>query len=354
MPYSLITDENDLLSLKNLHPGNFALVMATGIISIGMSLLGNRVLADILFLFALCAWIVLLVLSLLRLMRFAAQLRDELLNPRLVFSYFTLVAATNIVGLLLLDNGYSMLAIACWIIAFGAWCSLLYLAFSVLTFLSHEHNVNIVHGGWLITIVGTQSLVLLGARIAPALGQYAGYMMVEVHMLWGLGLIFYGIFVTLFCYRIFFLNLDPKDISPLLWVIMGASAISASAGTSLMTSDSYLPFLQAQRPFIDGVTLMLWAWATWWLPMLALFGIWKHIIRKLPLRYEPILWSFVFPLGMYAVASAKLGLAAEFPPLQWISMVMIWVAFVAWLMVLAGMVRNIVKLSNSGKLQDET
>lgn len=84
----------------------------------------------------------------------------------------------------------------------------------------------------MISIVGTQSLVLLGAAIAPALGEYAGYMMVEVHMLWGLGLLFYGIFVTLFCYRIFFLALKPQDISPLLWVIMGAAAISANAGTS--------------------------------------------------------------------------------------------------------------------------
>ena len=93
----------------------------------------------------------------------------------------------------------------------------------------------------------------------------------------------------------------------------------------------------------------MWAWATWWLPMLALFGIWKHVVRKMPLRYEPVLWSFVFPLGMYAVASAKLGLAAEFPPLQWISLIMIWVAFTAWFMVLAGLVRNVLKIAFSGK-----
>ena len=90
--------EKFLLSVQYLHPGNFALVMATGIISIGMGLLGNRVLADMLFLFAVCAWMVLLALSLLRLLRFATRLRDELLNPRMVFSYFTLVAATNIIG----------------------------------------------------------------------------------------------------------------------------------------------------------------------------------------------------------------------------------------------------------------
>ncbi len=332
------------LTLRALHPGNFAMVMATGIISIGFGTLQMEWLANLLYVFALTAWIGLLALSAGRIILFPGAVRVDLLNPRMVFSYFTLVAATSIVGLLLHGHGHAVLALACWIFAFTIWCSLLYLAFSVLTFLTHEHNVNIVHGGWLISIVGTQSLVLLGARIAPDLGTYAGYMAVEIHMLWGLGLIFYGIFVTLFCYRIFFLTLKPQDISPLLWVIMGAAAISANAGTSLLTSTPGLPFLAAQRPFIDGITLMIWAWSTWWIPMLFLFGLWKHVINRQPLVYEPILWSFVFPLGMYAVASARLGLAAEFPPLQWISQVMIWVALTAWLAVLVGMVMRIRQL----------
>jgi tellurite resistance protein TehA-like permease len=329
------------LSLRALHPGNFALVMATGIMSVGFDALGFEQPAAAFFVFALGAWLVLLGLSGARIVLFPQAVRDDLLNPRMVFSYFTLVAATDIVGLLLHDRGHYQLALACWVFAFAAWCTLLYLAFSVLTFLTHEHNVNIMHGGWLISIVGTQSLVLLGARVAPDLGQYAGYMMVEVHMLWGLGLIFYIIFVTLFCYRIFFLTLKPQDVSPLLWVVMGAAAISANAGTTLITEDPLLPFLAAQRPFIEGVTMMIWAWGTWWIPMLFLFSFWKHFVNRLPLRYEPIMWSFVFPLGMYAVASARLGLAAEFPPLQWISQLMIWVAFTAWLIVLAGLVRRV-------------
>ena len=318
------------LSLQGMHPGNFALVMATGILSMGFRTLGITALADMLAVLAVLFWFLLLGLSALRLLRHPAAVRVDLLNPRMVFAYFTLVAATSIVGLLLHQAGHHTLAIACWAMAFTAWCLLLYLAFSVLTFLTHESNVNIVHGGWLIAIVGTQSLVLLGARIAPDLGPGAVYMMVEVYMLWGLGLCFYGIFVTLFCYRIFFLTLKPPDASPLLWVVMGAAAISANAGTTLITEDARLPFLAAQRPFIDGVTLMLWAWATWWIPMLCIFGFWKHVANRMPLHYEPVMWSGVFPLGMYAVASARLGLAADFPPLQWISQGMIWVALAAW------------------------
>ena len=328
-------------SLQVLHPGNFALVMASGILAVGLRALGFDALSEALAAFAVVAWLVLLALSLLRVTRHAASVRHDLLNPRMVFSYFTLVAATDIVGLLLNERGHAALAFCCWVLAFLAWCALLYLAFSVLTFLTHEHNVNIVHGGWLIAIVGTQSLVLLGAQVAPGLGEWAGTMMVEVHMLWGLGLVFYGIFVTLFCYRIFFLTLRPQDVGPLLWVVMGAAAISANAGTMLITEDPSLPFLVAQRPFIDGVTLMLWAWATWWIPMLVIFGLWKHGANRLPVRYEPPMWSLVFPLGMYAVASARLGLAADFPPLRWIAQGMIWVAFAAWGLVLSGLLRRL-------------
>ena len=332
-----------------MHPGNFALVMATGILSLGFRTLGVATLGDVLAVLAVLAWIVLLGMSLLRLLWYPAAVRVDLLNPRMVFAYFTLVAATSIVGLLLHQAGQHTLAMACWAMAFTAWCLLLYLAFSVLTFLTHESNVNIVHGGWLIAIVGTQSLVLLGARIAPDLGPYAVAMMVEVYMLWGLGLAFYGIFVTLFCYRIFFLALKAQDIGPLLWVVMGAAAISANAGTTLITEDARLPFLAAQRPFIDGITLMTFSWATWWIPMLLLFGVWKHGVNRIPLRYEPVMWSAVFPLGMYAVASARLGLAAEFPPLQWISRGMIWVALAAWLLVAGAFVLRLVRAVGAGR-----
>lgn len=323
--------------LEGLFPGYFALVMATGILSFAFGITDHPVLADWMFRGAVLAWFVLLFLSAWRLLQFPHAVKIDLLNVRRVFSFFTLVAATSIIGMLLNIRGYTGLAVACWIMAFLSWSFLLYLSFSVLTFLNHPHTVNIVHGGWLIAIVATQSLVLLGIEIAPYLGRYATHMQVEVHMLWALGLVLYGIFVTLFCYRIFFQQFKPEDTSPLLWVIMGAAAIGVSAGTSLLHAPVELPFLLALHPFIDGMVLILWSWGTWWIPMLVIFGIWKHIVRRYPLRYEPAMWSMVFPLGMYAVASFRLGLAAEFPPLQWISQNMVWVAFTVWFLVLSGL-----------------
>ncbi|HJQ61345.1 MAG TPA: tellurite resistance/C4-dicarboxylate transporter family protein, partial [Burkholderiales bacterium] len=200
----------------------------------------------------------------------------------------------------------------------------------VLTFVDTESGIDVVHGGWLIAIVGTESLVLLGAQIAPQFGAFAPLTFVTIYSLWGIGVAFYGIFMTLFSYRLFFLRVEPADITPLLWVVMGAAAIATNAGSTLILTDPAMPFLLAMRPFVDGMTLVLWAWATWWIPLLVILGVWKHGVRREPLVYHPMYWSLVFPLGMYTLATYRLSLAADFPPLQWVPHTMIWVALAAW------------------------
>jgi tellurite resistance protein TehA-like permease len=71
---------------------------------------------------------------------------------------------------------------------------------------------------------------------------------------------------------------------------------------------------------------------------LALLGIWKHGVRRIPIRYSPALWSLVFPLGMYALASLRLSLAADVPALRTMSVMMVWTALAAWTMTAVGLV----------------
>ncbi|WP_334163752.1 tellurite resistance/C4-dicarboxylate transporter family protein [Phenylobacterium sp.] len=326
---------------ERLFPGYFALVMATGIIANTLYLEGHRGLSDLLFGLGGAAFPWLLLLTAVRAARFAPAMWADLTNPGLVFSFFTLVAAADVLGLGMNLRGFPHAAFALWLFALLVWFGLIYLSFAVLTFLNTAHGANVVHGGWLIAIVGTESLVILGAAVAPHQGSLAPSLFVLIHMLWGVGLGLYGIFITLFAYRIFFVDVGPDDITPLLWVVMGAAAISTNAGSMLILTDSGVPFLVSMRPFIDGVTLIMWAWATWWIPLLVLFGIWKHGVRRVPLRYTPMLWSLVFPLGMYALASLRLSLAAEFAPLHAVAVTMVWVALAAWALTALGLARRV-------------
>jgi tellurite resistance protein TehA-like permease len=321
-----------------LHPGCFALVMATGIISNGLHLSGHHRWSDLLFGVMVLAWPGLILLNLWRLLSFPRALWADLINPALVFSFFTVIAGTGVFAVALDLRGLGHSALSLWVFAFAIWLGLIYLGFAVMTFHNGAGGADIAHGGWLNAIVGTESLVILGTIVAPRAGDLTTAILVATHMLWGIGLALYGIFIALFAHRIFFFDVEPDDITPLLWVVMGAAAIATNAGSTLILANPNLAFLQAMRPLVDGVTLVMWAWATWWIPLLLLFGIWKHGVRRVPLRYTPMLWSLVFPLGMYGVASLRLSLAAELPALKTISATMMWVALAAWIATALGLV----------------
>jgi tellurite resistance protein TehA-like permease len=227
-------------------------------------------------------------------------------------------------------RGFPVPALLMWLLAIASWLILIYLAFGVLILLNDANGIGVADGAWLNAIVGTQSLVILGAHIAVRAAGAAPSLFMLVHMLWTVGLGLYGVYVALLCHRIFFLDLKPDNVTPLLWVVMGAAAISANAGATLAALDSGMPFLRSMQPFVDGVTLAMWTWATWWIPFLLLLGVWKHGFRREPLGYSIMLWSIVFPLGMYAVTSLRLSQIADFPILGTWSWVMAWVALAAW------------------------
>jgi tellurite resistance protein TehA-like permease len=313
-----------------LDPGCFTFVMAAGIVSNAFFLEGQRALSDALFVVNLAAYLWLSSLTVVRAVLFGAALRGDLVNSRLVFSFFTFVAATDVLGMSIGVRGFSTLALWMWLLALATWTILIYLGFGVLAFFNTFDGAKVVDGAWLNAIVATQSLVILGVEIAIPIANFGSLGFMMVHALWTIGLGLYGIYTTLLCYRIFFLDLSPADVSPLLWVVMGTAAISANAGSALIADGETIPFLRSMQPFVDGVTLGMWAWATWWIPVLILFGVWKHGVHRAPVDCTPLRWCIVFPIGMYAVASLRLSRVANIPELRLWSWTVAWIALTAW------------------------
>jgi tellurite resistance protein TehA-like permease len=313
-----------------LDPSYFALVMATGIVSNALLLHGERAVSDALFSVNLVAYPLLWLLTVLRAARFPAAIGADLVNPRRVFLFFTAVAATDVLGMSIGLRGFTTTALIMWLFALSLWLVLIYLGFGVLMLRNKAGGADVAEGAWLNAIVGTQSLVIIGGAVAlPAL-HIGPQAFVLLPMLWGIGLILYGIFVALLSYRFFFAELRPDDATPPLWIVMGAAAISVNAGAILFSSGGATPFLRSLQPFLGGVTLATWAWATWWIPLLLLLGLWKHGVHGRSIGYTPMLWGIVFPLGMYAAATLRLSEVAVVPALGALSWVMTWVALTAW------------------------
>jgi hypothetical protein len=168
---------------------------------------GYHRLSELLFLTNAVAYAWLAILTIARALRF----------PHAVWldSFFTLVAANGVFGAGAHLRGVAATALHLWILAVFTWLVLIYFSFGVLAFRNTAHGANVVYGEWLLAIVGTESLVILGALIGPSTGDLSPAVFVLIHMLWGIGIGLYAIFITPLAYRIFFFAISAEDMTPL-------------------------------------------------------------------------------------------------------------------------------------------
>src|SRR6516225_1912787 len=116
-----------------LFPGSFALVMATGIISNALFVDDWREFSDLMGIVEVLAYSSLVILTVSRAVRFAPALWADLTNPRVVFSFFTIVASTDVLGEGIGLRGYMTPALYFWLWALLLWVVLLYFSFGVFT-----------------------------------------------------------------------------------------------------------------------------------------------------------------------------------------------------------------------------
>ena len=332
--------------VADLSPAYFGMVMATGIVSLAAHLLGLPSIAAALFKLNVFAYGVLWILTALRMAlyphRFFGDMIDHLRGP----GFFTTVAATSVLGsqFVMLAGDYRA-ASALWIVALVLWIVLTYTIFAAFTVKARKPSLDAgISGAWLLAVVATQSIAVLSALIAAHIDQPARLQMNFLALsMWLWGGMLYIWMMSLIFYRYTFFPLSPGDLSPPYWINMGAMAISTLAGSLLILNVADAPFLLSLLPFIKGFTVFYWATGSWWIPMLLILGVWRYVYRRFPLKYDPLYWGAVFPLGMYAAGTHEMIEAMGLPFLRVLPSTFLYIALAAWTVAFLGLAVSLLR-----------
>ena len=331
-------------AVRELHPGYFAYVMATGIISTGAFLLGPSWLSLALLAAASAGLLVLGAALAARLVFFRSSVAADIQAPDRVFGFFTITAGLDVLGVRFALAGHPLPTAILAAIAGAIWLLLTYgVPASLLLTRARDSVLGGVNGSWLLWIVATQSLSIAAAILVPAWPSQSALLAPVATGLWCIGVLIYLMVVALILMRWLTVPMTPAALGPPYWILMGATAISVLAGARDLVLPADIPVVRATAGFVEGFTFALWAFGTWWIPLLVILGMWRHVRRHWPLSYEPTLWSMVFPLGMYSVATLSFGKAAHLTFMGPLARFMLWVAVAAWVLVAAAFLARLVR-----------
>lgn len=330
-------------AVATLNPGYFALVMSSGIVSVGMHNHNLATLSTTLLWIAIASYLILLSLTVWRAIAYPDELRADFTDPRRGFGFFTFVASTDVLGTRLAMAGWHDTALLLLTIGWFSWLVLGYIVpWTALLGRADRPVLAGANGTWFIWVVASESVAVLAAVLEPTISHGRREMALLAVLSWSVGIFLYaaaGIFVGA---RLLIYPLTPDDLNPPYWVAMGATAITVLAGARIVEM-AEAPIVAATRGLVAGLSVVFWAFGSWLIPVLVAAGWWRHVTHRVPLRYEATLWSIVFPLGMYGVAGYFLGQADHLPIVESIGQSEIWIALGAWVVTFVAMAIHLLR-----------
>ncbi|MEV6449522.1 tellurite resistance/C4-dicarboxylate transporter family protein [Amycolatopsis sp. NPDC051716] len=321
-------------AVANLNAGACAFVMGTAIVSTALNLNGARIASVVLLVVGLAGFAVLLPAYGWRLVHWRQRFAADFFGPR-AFAFLTIAIAANVLAARLVSDGHTAAAWAFLALGTLGWLLLGYgIPLGLIATTRRRPSIDQVNGTWFLWAVSSESVAVAAAALSR---QITGHLLPILAMAcWAIGLMQYLLTAGIVLARLLARPVVPENLMTSAWIFMGAAAITVLAGARLL--ELSLEDLMLPRSVIVGWSVVLWAFSSWLVPMLLALGIWRHVLRRIPLRYDFGWWNLVFPIGMYGVTTHEWGRTTGTSWLTSLGRGEIWVGAAVWVVVTTAMV----------------
>jgi tellurite resistance protein TehA-like permease len=180
-------------------------------------------------------------------------------------------------------------------------------------FTRQEHSIDQMTAVWLLPVVAAEVAAASGGLLAPhltdSLAQF--HVLVTSYVLWAFSVPVAFSILTILILRMALHKLPHESMAASSWLALGPIGTGA-LGMLLLGADS--PAIFAANGFArigeiaEGLGLIsgiaLWGFGLWWILMAALI---THRYYRAGIPFNLGWWGFTFPLGVYALATLRLG-----------------------------------------------
>ena len=321
-PFSHLQHPREVI--RQFTPNWFAATMGTGVLALALAQLpvhipGQRAFAEGLWLFNIGLFILFSVLYGARWMLYFDEAR-RIFGHSTVSMFF----GTIPMGLATIINGFLVFGVPRWggemvqvaevlwwiDVAMALGCGVL---IPYLMFTRQDHSIDQMTAVWLLPVVAAEVAAASGGLLAPYLTDTAAqfHVLITSYVLWAFSVPVAFSILTILILRMALHKLPHESMAASSWLALGPIGTGA-LGLLLLGADAPAIFaangLARIGEIAEGLGLIsgviLWGVGLWWIVIAALITI-RYFRSGIPFNLG--WWGFTFPLGVYSLATLRLG-----------------------------------------------
>jgi C4-dicarboxylate transporter/malic acid transport protein len=321
-PFSHLQHPREVI--RQFTPNWFAATMGTGVLALALAQLpvhipGIHAFAEGLWLFNIGLFILFAVL-------YGARWVMYFDEARRIFGHSTvsMFFGTIPMGLATIINGFLVFGVPRWgsdmvqVAEVLWWIDVaMALGFGViipyLMFTRQDHSIDQMTAVWLLPVVAAEVAAASGGLLAPYLSDTVAqfHVLITSYVLWAFSVPVAFSILTILILRMALHKLPHESMAASSWLALGPIGTGA-LGLLLLGADAPAIFaangLARIGEIAEGLGLIsgviLWGVGLWWIVMASLITV-RYFRAGIPFNLG--WWGFTFPLGVYSLATLRLG-----------------------------------------------